>query len=301
MSVSVDGNRYLLWPPHASLLRCRKMSRGRAGCAAQKVYALKLLTFFRTVQRMELDLTFFLLAVPAVVIAGISKGGFGSGAAFVAAPILAIQYEPQFALGFLLPLLMVMDCTALRPYWGKWDWPNAKTLIIGAAGGVALAVIFYQMADADMLRILIGAISIAFVIYDMSRKLGLLRVPQLAFRTSLAMFTGVVAGFTSFVSHAGGPPVAMHLLSQGMNKTTYQATSVIVFWVINIFKAVPYAFLGIFTAETLLADLILAPVAVISAMLGVAAHRVVPERLFFAITYTLLMGAGGKLLYDGLT
>lgn len=250
---------------------------------------------------MELDLTFFLLALPAIVIAGISKGGFGSGASFVAAPILAIQFEPQFALGFLLPLLMLMDCTALRPFWGKWDWPNAKVLIIGAAGGVGLAIFFYQMADADTLRVLIGVISIAFVVYDLARKSGWLRIPQARFRASVGTFTGVVAGFTSFVSHAGGPPVAMHLLSQGMDKTTYQATSVIVFWVINIFKAVPYAFLGIFTAETLLADLILAPVAVISAMLGVAAHKVVPERLFFAITYALLMGAGLKLLWDGLT
>ena len=39
---------------------------------------------------MSFDLTFFLVAVPAVIVAGISKGGFGSGAAFVAAPMLAL-------------------------------------------------------------------------------------------------------------------------------------------------------------------------------------------------------------------
>ncbi|MEL6426700.1 MAG: sulfite exporter TauE/SafE family protein, partial [Pseudomonadota bacterium] len=81
---------------------------------------------------MELDLTFFALAVPAVLLAGISKGGFGSGAAFVAAPLLALIIEPQYAVGVMLPLLMLMDVTSLRPYWRRWDWPNARTMMIGA-------------------------------------------------------------------------------------------------------------------------------------------------------------------------
>jgi uncharacterized membrane protein YfcA len=114
----------------------------------------------------------------------------------------------------------------------------------------------------------------------------------------IGLATGVVAGFTSFVSHAGGPPVAVYLLSQGLGKTAYQATTVITFWAINIVKFVPYAALGIFTTETTVAGLILAPVALIGAWLGVRAHRVVPERAFFAITYVLLTVTGSKLIWD---
>lgn len=249
---------------------------------------------------MEMDLAFFALAVPAVMIAGISKGGFGSGAAFVATPILALKLEPDQALGLMLPLLMLIDFANLKPYWKKWDWPNSKVLIIGSVGGVGLAVVFYQVTSADALRILIGAISILFVVFQLFKGV-VLPKRYVPFRRWVGVLTGAVAGFTSFVSHAGGPPVAMHLLSQKIDKTTYQATTVIVFWVINFFKVVPYAFLGIFTYETLLADLLLAPIAVFSAFLGVVAHRMVPEALFFGLTYALLLGAGGKLLFDGLT
>ena len=115
------------------------------------------------------------------------------------------------------------------------------------------------------------------------------------------VLAGVVAGFTSFVSHAGGPPAAAYLLSQRLDKTTFQATTVLTFWVYNIVKFVPYAFLGIFTAETLLIDLVLAPVAVFGAWLGVRAHRIVSERAFFAVTYVLLTLTGGKLIWDALT
>ncbi len=73
------------------------------------------------------------------------------------------------------------------------------------------------------------------------------------------------------------------------------------FWVINIAKAVPYTFLGIFTAETLLADAVLAPFALVGAWIGVVAHRVISERSFFAITYVALTLTGTKLIWDALS
>ena len=176
---------------------------------------------------MELDTTFFLLAVPAVVFAGISKGGFGSGGSFAATPILALV-----RLGQERGLVRA----AVRP--------------AGEAAGVA---------------------------------------------------TGVVAGFTSFVSHAGGPPVAIYLLSQRLTKTGFQATTVLVFGVVNVFKVVPYAFLGLLTLETLWANVLLIPAALLGAWLGVKAHGMVSERAFFALTYVLLTITGTKLIWDALT
>jgi uncharacterized membrane protein YfcA len=112
---------------------------------------------------------------------------------------------------------------------------------------------------------------------------------------------GLVAGFTSFVSHAGGPPAALYLLSLKPNKTEYQASTVLVFWIINIAKFLPYAFLGLFTVETGMANLVLAPFALLGVWLGVKAHHLMPERAFFLLTYVLLLGTGAKLIWDGLT
>ena len=55
------------------------------------------------------DFTFFALAIPAIIFAAISKSGFGSSAAFAAAPILALVLDPAMALGVVLPLLMLVD------------------------------------------------------------------------------------------------------------------------------------------------------------------------------------------------
>jgi len=91
---------------------------------------------------LELDLWFFLIAGPATIFAGISKGGFGSGAAFASASILALVVDPGLALGVMLPLLMLIDLALLRPYWRQWDWRLSRGLLLGGVPGVALGAWF---------------------------------------------------------------------------------------------------------------------------------------------------------------
>ena len=250
---------------------------------------------------MTLDLMFFLIAGPAVMFAGISKGGFGSGAAFAASSVLALVIEPGLALGVMLPMLMLIDVSTLRPYWGKWDKRAAVLLIFGGLPGVALGAALYTVADPNVFRFLIGAISLGFVAWQSARAIGWVRAAEHVMPVWAGALAGVVAGFTSFVSHAGGPPAAVYLLSLRIDKTRFQATTVLVFWAINIAKFIPYAALGMFTIQTGIANLVLAPFALLGAALGVHAHRMVPERLFFGITYVLLSVTGVKLIWDALT
>lgn len=256
-------------------------------------------TLFCGVRRMVLDMTFFLFAIPAVIFAGISKGGFGSGAAFASTPFLALILDPGDAIGLMLPLLMLMDVTALRPYWRKWDKDASWTIILWAVPGVLLAALIYRYTDADLFRLLIGIISIGFVIYQMAR--GSLTPVARSLPRWSGRLAGAAVGFTSFVSHAGGPPAAVYLLSRGLDKGTYQATTVIIFWAVNAMKFIPYAVLGIFSAQSFLANLYLAPVAVLGIWMGVKFHHLVPERLFFGLTYVFLLITGGKLIWDALT
>lgn len=250
---------------------------------------------------LTLDFWFFAVAGPAVIFAGISKGGFGSGAAFAAASVLALVVEPGLALGVMLPLLMLIDVTTLGPYWKKWGRREALILIVGGLPGVALGAALYQVASPDLFRLLIGGISIGFVAWQLAVTRGWIRIAGYVMPEWGGAVAGVIAGFTSFVSHAGGPPAAVYLLSRNLGKTQFQATTVLVFWAINIAKFIPYAFLGMFTLETAKANLVLAPFAIFGAWLGVRAHFMVPERLFFGLTYVLLVLTGSKLIWDGLT
>ena len=240
----------------------------------------------------------FLIAAFAVTFAGFSKGGFGGGAAFVSSTILALVLTPAQAIGIMLPLLMVMDLGTVRSFWKQWDWPRSRLVILGSIPGVALGTLLYSVTNDDVLRLLIGVIAVGFVIWRMVPKSGL---KDANFSRGVGLFAGAVTGFTSFVSHAGGPPAAVYLLSQRLDKTTYHASATLIFWVVNALKVVPYTFLGIFTFESLRTDLFLLPFALIGVWLGVRAHHLVPERVFFGLTYVLLSGTGAKLIFDALT
>ncbi len=249
----------------------------------------------------ELNLMFFAVAIPAVIFAGISKGGFGSGVAFASSSILALILEPAQAVALMLPMLMMIDFATLGPYWKRWSWPDSRLLMLGAIPGVLLGFWLFRATNDDVLRLLIGGISVGFVVWHVGQSRGWVRAAHKRLPPPVGIFAGLVAGFTSFVSHAGGPPAAVYLLSQRLPKTEFQATTVLVFWVINIAKFVPYAYLGLFTLQTAWANLLLAPFALLGAWLGVRAHFMLSERVFFGIAYVLLTITGSKLIWDALT
>ena len=250
---------------------------------------------------MILDTTFFAVAIPAVIFAGVSKGGFGSGAAFAATPILALILPPELAVGIMLPLLMVMDVAALKAYWGKWSASAVRVLVLGGLPGVLLGALFWNSANPDLLRLLIGVLAVGFVAFQLARGHGWIRASARPAGTVAGLIAGAAAGFTSFISHAGGPPAAVYLLSRPITKTEYQASTVVVFWVLNAAKAIPYAYLGIFSTTSLTAGLYLWPAALLGVLIGVKAHDAIPERVYFAITYLLLTLTGGKLIWNALT
>ena len=111
----------------------------------------------------------------------------------------------------------------------------------------------------------------------------------------------VGAGFTSFIAHAGGPVTSVYMLTKGLTKLEFQATTVVVFWVSNLVKLVLYFWLGFLSWQTALADLYLAPFAIIGTYLGVWLNGIVPERLYFGLIYVFLLLAGSKLIFDALT
>jgi uncharacterized protein len=60
------------------------------------------------------DPWFYAIAVPAVLLMGLSKSGFASGFGALATPLMALTIPVPQAAAIMLPLLMVMDATGLQ-------------------------------------------------------------------------------------------------------------------------------------------------------------------------------------------
>lgn len=242
------------------------------------------------------DPAFLAAAAVGLIIAGVSKAGFGSGAAFAATPILALTAPPQVAVAILLPVLMLMDAIGVWAYRWRWSGPHVAALIKGSVIGVAIGAALISYVSEPALKLSLGLIALFFVLW---RAAALQRAAPSAPRWWSGWVFGGCAGFTSMIAHAGGPLVAMHLLPQKLPKTTFQATTVAVFATLNFVKLPFFIGLGLFTSETLFTSLVLAPLAVLGSLLGLWAHKQVSERLYYRVIYTFLSVVGVKLIYDG--
>jgi uncharacterized membrane protein YfcA len=240
---------------------------------------------------------FYLFAVPAVLITGISKGGFGGGLGLVAVPLMAFAISPVQAAAIMLPILCLMDLFSLLKFRAHADWRNLRILLPAALAGIVLGALSFSYMSEAQIKLMIGLIALGFVanyLRDRAREAR----PTSVIRGS---FWGLVSGFTSFGVHAGGAPLNVYLLPLRLPKSTYAGTTVIFFTAVNLIKIPPYFWLDQFTSTTLYTALILAPLAPLGVYIGGMLHHRISEKWFYTVCYGLLALAGMKLLVDGVS
>ena len=257
------------------------------------------------------DPWFYAAAIAAVVIVGVSKGGFGGSTGIMAAPLMALIMPPTTAAAILLPILCAMDLMALWAFRRGWDGALLKVLIPSAIVGIAVGGLTFRYLDDHAIRLMIGLLAVAFAAQYVWRELRAARAPAHAGpverkppprkpRWGSGPFWAGMAGFTSFVAHAGGPPLTIHMLALGLEKRAYQATTVVFYTAVNYAKLVPYAGLGLFDRGTLQTSLLLAPIAPLGIWLGVWLHHKIDERWYFRVVMAGLAVTGVKLVIDAL-
>ena len=245
------------------------------------------------------DPYFYLAAVPAVMLFGIAKGGFGGGLGVMAVPLMALVISPVQAAGILLPILCLMDLVTLWAYRGRWIIAELRLLIPWSLVGIAAGTLLFGFMSPAVIRLILGVIAVAFTLQHWLHR---------AFRADaqgvlpprIGMAAAATAGFTSFIAHAGGPPISMYLLRRKLDRTAFVATTVVFFAVVNYVKLVPYAWLGQLDTANLYTSLVLAPLAPIGVAAGVWMHNRVSDRFFFQVAYTLLFLVGLRLVYQGI-
>jgi uncharacterized membrane protein YfcA len=243
------------------------------------------------------DPLFYAVVIPAILLMGISKGGFGGGVGLIATPMVALVTTPTRAAAILLPILCAMDIVGVIAYRRSWDPVNMRILLPGSVLGILLGTATFRFLDESLIRLLLGALALSFVL-----RYWLARTPQqqpTAPSRRAGSFWAALSGFTSFVAHAGGPPLSVYLLPQNMDKTLFVGTTVVYFTFVNYLKLVPYSLLGQFSGENLLTSLVLSPLAPLGMWLGIWLHRRIDEKLFYQAIYLMLAAVGLKLLYDG--
>jgi uncharacterized membrane protein YfcA len=247
---------------------------------------------------MSGELQFYLVAVPAVILFGLSKGGF-SGLSLLAMPMMSLVASPIRAAAVVLPVLIVQDWVSVWAFRRDFSSRNLIILIPSSVIGVALGWLLAARVRDDAVRLAVGVVSVGFVLHMLARE-RLNRAPVEKPGVPAGILWGSLAGFTSFISHAGSPPFQVYVMPQYLKPRVFAGTATMFFAASNLLKIPPYFLLGQFSRENLSLSAGLIPVAILSAFAGVWLVRRVSTDRFYAIILALTFLIGVKLTYDAI-
>jgi len=249
---------------------------------------------------MQPDALFYLLGGIAVIILGLSKGGF-AGIGMISTPLLALVVGPIAAAGVIFPILVVQDFIAVAMYRRTFNRGILATMIPGAAFGVLLAFAFASILPAWSVEIVLGVVSLLFALQQLKRQLGTpqARRPIQGATRLLGMMSGIGSGFTSAIAHAGTPPFQFYVMPKGLDRDMYVGTSVLFFVATNAMKAPAFIALGQLSVAQLKTTLILLPLAVASSWAGVRLVQMIDVGKFNTVISIILLGVSVTLVCQG--
>ena len=247
---------------------------------------------------MITDPWFYAVAIPAMVVLGVSKGGFTAVGTLVV-PMLALMISPVQAAAIVLPILVLSDLVAVVSYRGIYDAKTLKIMLPGALIGIGIGWWTAAWVTDGEIRLIVGAISILFALDYWFRKR--LSPHPHGHNVASGGFWGAVTGFTSFLSHAGGPPFQMYTVPLRLTPPIFAGTSVIMFAVVNAVKVVPYFLLGQFDATNLATSAVLLPASIPATFLGIWLVKVLDAALFYRAVYVLIFVVGIYLIWESFT
>ncbi|KKJ77811.1 hypothetical protein WH95_05105 [Kiloniella litopenaei] len=247
---------------------------------------------------MVLSTSFYIVAMCAILLTGISKSGFGGGLGVMAVPMMSLFVSPQYAAAVFMPILLAMDILIVVQYRNRWDWKIILSLLPGAIVGLALGSASYQWMDASTIKFMIGLLALFFVVQFLLSKS--ISSAQKKPKRITGLVLGAISGFSSFIAHAGGPPVKGYLLKQNLDKTVFVGTNTLFFFALNLIKIFAYGALGTMNLNSLSTSALLAPLLFLGVFLGTVLHRYIAQKTFVVVVYSFLFMTAIKLLSESL-
>ena len=241
------------------------------------------------------DPFFYLVSVPAVLLLGISKSGFGAGFGSLAVPMMALSVTVPQAAAILMPVLLLMDLLGLAAFRNDFDKQLLKFMLPFGLLGIVIGTLSFKLLDAKLVAGIVGGFTLLFLAQR-------LVFPPRADSAPPPRWVGALlttaSGFTSFVAHAGGPPVNAYVIPLKLRPLVFTGTMAFLFFFINLAKWMPYAWLGLLDTRNFATSLALLPLAPLGVWLGVRIARRIQPQLFYRFVYGGMLLTGLKLLWD---
>jgi len=242
------------------------------------------------------DPFFYAVAIPATLLLGISKSGFGTGFGSLAVPLMALSVTVPEAAAILMPVLFCIDLLGLAAFRKDLDWRLLRFLVPCGLLGTVIGYLLFRVLDAHVVAAMVGGFTLLFLAQRLLFAPAADAPPPPRWVGAILTTT---SGFTSFVAHAGGPPISAYVIPLRLPPVLFASTMTFFFFVINLSKWIPYSLLGLLDARNLATSLALLPFVPLGVWAGLRMARRIRPELFYKFVYTGMFLTGSKLLWDG--
>lgn len=247
---------------------------------------------------MPTDIVFYLVGLPAVFLISLGRGAFGGGLAILGVPLLAFAVDPVTATFIMAPIVSASDPFTVWAFPPRtWSMPDLKWLVPGMIAGLCLGSVFVAEVDPRVVALGISMVILWFTArYFLRTRNAPARLSPV--NPTLALICGGLSGFSTFISHAGNPPIAYYLLPRGLPKTIYAGTMIALFLSANTVKFALYLWLSRSDLRLLLMAVALMPVVPLGVWAGKRLHDRLDEQRLYFWCYVLVGIAGLRLFID---
>jgi uncharacterized membrane protein YfcA len=275
---------------------CALLGTRKAGREIQTILEIVFLTFPMSLPLIT-DPFFYAVAIPATLLMGVSKSGFGTGFGSLAVPLMALAVTVPEAAAIMMPVLFFIDVLGLAAFRKNLDFKLLKFLVPCGLLGTLMGYLLFKVLDARVVAAMVGGFTLLFLAQRML-------FPPKADAPPPPRWVGalltVTSGFTSFVAHAGGPPLSVYVIPLRLSPLLFASTMSFFFFSINLSKWIPYGLLGLLDWRNMVTSLALLPFVPLGVWTGVRLAKHIRPELFYRFLYAGMFLTGAKLLWDGL-
>ncbi len=226
----------------------------------------------------------YLVAVIAVLVAGLVRGFSGFGTGLILVPVIAALYSPATALVFIMALDIWPNFPIVWQCRKQVDWNEIFPVLAGAVVTIPIGLFFLKYGEVNVIR---WFVSIAIAIFVLLVLLGWKYRGKRTVKTSLAV--GGMCGFLSGSAGLPGPPAIMYWASRqsGIENMRANLTTFLLL-------AEAGAFFGLLltdmlTLEAVIMGLVASPVYLVGQLIGSSLFGKASERTYRLVALCLII------------
>jgi uncharacterized protein len=236
-----------------------------------------------------------LLGMLIITIAGFTQGLTSFGFALLSMPILSSFIPLKVVIPIIVILSLFSNIAILFDCKKHIRMKQIWILILSSLVAAPFGALILRVANASYIKMFIGPFIVLFAVLLLSGVSFRVRNEKLAF-VPVGLTSGLLNGSISL----SGPPVALFLTNQGVEKHVFRANITAYALILNLITILTYGYTGMLNAEVVRYTVWFLPAMFGGVYLGSKALRFMSEKVFKKITLYLLIISGAWTLLTGL-